>query len=86
MMVMFAGLDRISNREIREIVITPVLLRCGVGSGSVTYGTVCFLTTHSPRLRKRRIGVSGDLAPPEDILLRRIRLNDFYPALVRNAG
>jgi len=41
---------RISHRGIRKIVITPVLLRCGVGSGSVTYATVCSFTTHLPRL------------------------------------
>jgi len=52
-------------------------LRCGIGSGSVTYRTVCSLATPSLRLRKQRIGVSGGLAPPEDILLRRIRLHDF---------
>ncbi len=44
------SLTRISHGEIRKIVITPVLLRCGIGSGSVTYGTVCFLAAHSPRL------------------------------------
>ncbi len=32
-----ADLTRISHKEIRKIAITPILLRCGGDSGSVTY-------------------------------------------------
>ena len=42
----FKTLTRISHREIRKTAIRPILLRQSGDSGSVTYATVCSLTTH----------------------------------------
>jgi len=74
-------LTRISHREIRKIVIIPVLLRCGVGSDSVTYRTVCFLTTRSPRLVLQAFSRFSTCAGEKCRLSGLKYLSDFYKNL-----